>query len=148
MSDYILRLIPDQPEFFPAVTDKKIRDQVQMFNLNANEVIINAHESIKFIDAGQNFGYILCPICREKMTVAWWQEAMNSAWLTEFIDLVSPMPCCNAKISLNDLVYEWKVGFARFCIEIHNPIRNLNDQERLSLEQLVGVKLNSIYCQL
>ena len=148
MSDYILRLIPDQPGFLPTVTDQEIRGEVQRFNLNASNVIIKAYESIKFIDAGQNFGYILCPVCREQITVEWWQEAMNGAWQTEFLDLVYPMSCCHAKVSLKDLIYEWKVGFARFCIEIYNPIRELSDQEHLSLEQLVGVKLNSIYCYL
>jgi hypothetical protein len=30
-------------------------------------------------------------------------------------------PCCGAQVSIDERVYEWPVGFARFVLDIWNP---------------------------
>lgn len=148
MSDYILRLIPEQPDFLPLVTTQRIQQEIQKLKISTDDVIVKIHDHVAFIDAGENFGYILCPVCREKLTIEWWQQSMNDAWKTKFSVLASLVPCCGVEVSLNDLVYEWRIGFAKFCIEIYNPTCELKESEYASLEQLVGIKLNVIRCHL
>jgi hypothetical protein len=54
-------------------------------------------------------------------------------------------PCCGAATSLNDLVYEWPQGFARWALEIMNPGRGfLTDEEIERLARTVGHPLREI----
>ncbi len=59
--------------------------------------------------------------------------------------LVVTVPCCDVETSLNELVYDWPMGFARFRIEILYPNRAwLTDEELTALTDALGHPLRQI----
>jgi hypothetical protein len=55
------------------------------------------------------------------------------------------VPCCDALVSLNDLTYDWPVGFARFELEAWNPQRGwLTDEELLQLSTVLDCQVRQI----
>ncbi len=69
---------------------------------------------------------------------------MDAASSSDFENLITEVPCCRATVSLNDLDYEWPMGFARFVIEICNPCRELTVDEMHYIEELIGCKIKYI----
>jgi hypothetical protein len=62
-----------------------------------------------------------------------------------FTDLAVVVPCCGAATSLNDLRYDWPIGFARWELIEFGPGRmELTDTEVLELEQAVGHRLRQV----
>jgi hypothetical protein len=56
--------------------------------------------------------------------------------------------CCGALVSLNDLIYEWPAGFARFVLEAMNPnVRDIADDELASLAAILGTPLRKIWAR-
>ena len=57
-----------------------------------------------------------------------------------------PTPCCKVNYSLDQLIYEWPQGFARFALDAMNPnICELNDQYKAEFEEILGTRLRVIY---
>jgi hypothetical protein len=55
-------------------------------------------------------------------------------------------PCCGAKGTLHDLVYDWPQGFGRFALRAMNPnIGKLEDRYRQEFEKILGTKLRVIH---
>ncbi|KUJ35856.1 hypothetical protein ADL25_35140 [Streptomyces sp. NRRL F-5122] len=50
-------------------------------------------------------------------------EAVSARCDEGFSTLLVAVPCCEVQTSLNDLVYDWPMGFARFRIEVLYPNR-------------------------
>ncbi|MDY7041417.1 MAG: hypothetical protein SVX38_11190, partial [Chloroflexota bacterium] len=111
----------------------------------SDEIDYEVTETIRFIDQGENWERVLCPVCGTELDTIWWQEAMDTAYQLGFTDLLVNLPCCSAVSSLNDLQYEWPAGFARFTLEARNPGTDLNDDELKLLEQVLGCKLRKIW---
>jgi hypothetical protein len=144
MSDYVLCLIPETPEFLPSL--KRIHAflrEIAKLKLGA-EATYTIENNIVFVDAGENGGRITCPLCKEQLSDEWWSQAMGAAWEIQFSILTSRTPCCGLIVSLNELEYEWKVGFARFVTRLRNPEKMLSDNDLAALEQIIGCKLRCI----
>jgi len=90
-----------------------------------------------FIDPGENWSGVRCSSCGMDAE-SWWAEAVSVAAEQNFVSLDTVAPCCQAKISLNDLAYVWPAAFGRFVLDAMNP-----NAERLSPEQVnnLGVAL-------
>ncbi len=74
---------------------------------------------------------------------------MNAAYETEFRELDTITPCCASNVSLNDLVYEWPAGFARFSLEALNPnIRDLEGEVLRDLEAILSCQLKRIWAHI
>jgi len=102
--------------------------------------------TIEFVDAGSNFESITCPICGQVIDTAWWSDAMDAAFQSEFSDLGIVTPCCYRNTSLNDLVYDFPQGFARFRLQAVNPrIPGLEPNQLRTLEQALGCNLRVIW---
>lgn len=145
MSDYVLRLIPEQPDFVPSPgIIEKLKQTVAALSLDADEMVSKLENNVVFVDAGENWGKVICPVCKELLTDEWWSQAMGSAWETKFSNLLAQAACCNSTVSLNDLGYEWQVGFARFILEVRNPKKTLADTDQAILEEVIGCKLKRI----
>jgi hypothetical protein len=55
-------------------------------------------------------------------------------------------PCCNASMTLHELVYEWPQGLGRFALEVMNPrIGKLDDRYKKEFEEILGTRLRVIY---
>jgi hypothetical protein len=103
-----------------------------------------------FIDQGANFESGRCPGCKIEVEIASWQEWMDKSYESEFRDLYLAMPCCGASTSLNDLIYEWPAGFARFALFIENPNIGgwLAKGQLAAVEDAVDCKLRQIYARI
>lgn len=89
----------------------------------ADQVTLELHDEVRFIDQGANFESIRCPACRAEPGLSWWRDQMDRAHERQFADLTIITPCCAAATSLNELDYHWPAGFARFELIVLNPGR-------------------------
>jgi hypothetical protein len=150
MSDNLLRLIPEQPEFEPssAARDKAV---CALRALIPSAVAVNAHlfEEIRFVDQGSNFERILCPHCKQEITSNW-PGLMEECSKFEFTKRRVIVPCCQLESDLNELVYEWPAGFARFVLEVENPVplEWLPSAAQMSLEGILGCRVRQILTRL
>ncbi len=122
MSDNILKFFPKDPLFTPskAQTDDIRKFLISKFGKRHEWTIFESNE-VAFIDQGGNFDFLNCPHCQQAIDIDWWQEKMEIAYQTKFEVLEIITPCCNTKSSLNDLIYDFPAGFAKFSIELFNP---------------------------
>ncbi|MBV9851228.1 MAG: hypothetical protein JO250_16280 [Armatimonadetes bacterium] len=90
---------------------------------------------------------VLCPACHAGLLDdGRWTQMMDTACETLFTHLVMPMPCCGAWLSLNDLNYDWPVGFARFVLEARNPdVPDLERDQVRALERILDCRLRVIW---
>lgn len=148
MSENVLKLIPASPEHVPKdVVLQRARDLLVAFFPGANEIRLIVTEEVRFVDQGQNWERVLCPICGTELDSEWWQQAMDAAYQRGFTDLLVNLPCCGAVSSLNDLQYEWPAGFARFVLEARSPGGDIDDKQLKILEKALGCKLRKIWAR-
>jgi hypothetical protein len=146
MSDSYLILIPTDPEYVPEFSkQQKAQELFSSFVPEADEIHIEVSESIRFVHQGSNWEHVTCPNCQNELTVSQWQELMDEAYQSEFSNLMVQMSCCGSQGSLNDLIYEWPAGFARFSIVAMNPNADIDLDQIQSLEQILGCKLRKIW---
>lgn len=146
MSSNVLKLVPISPKCVPHdAAQKRAHELLISYFPKATQVTITTTEQVHFIDAGSNWGRIFCPACGSELDTQIWQQAMDAAYETEFMNLLMILPCCGATYSLNDLRYEWPVGFARFVIAIHNPNTDLDSDKMHLVEQILGCALRKIW---
>lgn len=120
MADDYLRILPQDPGCVPAPERQEAgRAALRRLVPNADQVEVTVSDEVRFVDAGVNFERVLCPLCVIDVT-NWWGHAMDAACASRFEDLDATLPCCGTGMSLNDLVYEWPAGFARFVLEARN----------------------------
>ena len=152
MSDIILKLIPTNPNFVPS--SEKIKEAEALMKLIAttsNKITSITFDGIQFVDPGENLEKVLCPNCNKNIIQWWSKQAMDSKYdphVKQFTDLVITTPCCNSTFSLNDLVYEWQAGFARFSLESLNPgVKSISHEQFVGLEKTLGTKLRIIWAK-
>ena len=150
MSDNLLLLIPSQPEYVPNLhAQQEARKLLQSLVMETCEVTAYVAEQIEFVDAGANFESVSCPACRSSIAREWWSAAMGEAHISQFSNLEVLTPCCQTRLSLNNLDYNWPQGFARFILKATNPgIPVLERQAVDGLEQILGCKLRVIWAHL
>lgn len=135
MPEHIVRLIPRDPYFiFNCDSAKhllqKVDEILQPINSGKDTVTFKFLEKPEFIDCGSNLESIHCPSCGKILDFEWWGKAMDFANSSDFKNLLVEAPCCNARISLNEIKYDMDCGFATFCICMDNP-RNEPSQDIL-----------------
>ena len=147
MSDNWIILIPEDPRFVPQAKKRaRARDRFAEIAPAAREIKVKVRETIEFIDCGGNFERVACPSCRSEIPIQWWQERMDEDYEEGFRLAAYATPCCGAKFTMHQLVYEWPQGFARFSLRALNPnIGKLKEKDREELEAILGVRLRVIY---
>lgn len=145
MSDNLLRLIPNAPEYVPP--SDRAKDAVTILcSVNKDAKIeIHVYPEIRFIDQGSNFETIYCPCCGAELNLTWWAQAMDQAAQNRFVDLSVLMPCCGCIASLNDIRYHWPAGFARFCITISDPLPTIDESTLQLLNNVLGTTVRQIW---
>jgi hypothetical protein len=148
MSVNTLKLIPTSPEYVPRDTvQQRACDLLESFFPDVKETSCETTEAVRFVDQGQNWERVLCPVCGSDLDPEWWSQAMDAAHQTGFKNLLVKVPCCGAVSSLNDLRYELPAGFARFILEVRDPDRDMDDEQLITLEQVLGCKLRKIWAR-
>lgn len=121
MSDQIIKIIPANP--FAKIPNSVLlqgKDYIQE-HVICDSVDIKTSECSIFVDCGSNLQCITCPKCGKVISFEWWGDAMGRANECSFQTLDVALPCCGETTSLNDLIYDFKCGFALCLIEILNP---------------------------
>jgi hypothetical protein len=146
MSDTILRLIPDEPTRVPRASAREAATGVLMRALSqAEDITSQVSDRVRFVDCGDNFESVRCPRCGTDVG-EWWTLAMEVAHEQQFADLRVMTPCCQAVVSLNDLVYGWPVGFARYTLDVLNPgVGSLPERVHQRLEEVLGSRIREIW---
>lgn len=146
MSDHFLVVIPADPKALLPETAPALRDALASL-AGTKEVRIKDYGKLQFIDCGENFERILCPACRTEISVEQWHIWMDEDWHGEdgFHLHRHKTPCCRRETNLNDLVYEWPQGFARWFVSARNTGRAaLTASEVSRLSEVAGIQLKTI----
>jgi hypothetical protein len=108
---------------------------------DACEVSTETFGEITFVDCGGNLQGIYCPLCGAAVSIPWWQEAMDAAFKSHFANLHVTTACCGGSTTLNDLRFDWAMGFARWQLVAFSPGRNeLDDVEAAELGEASGTR--------
>lgn len=138
MSDNYLRLIATEPSWQPTKTAaQRAVEVVSSLAPGADSVEAEFLDAVTFIDQGANLERVLCPGCQGELDLDWWSEEMSRSGSGElgdstFTNLTVSTPCCAVSTSLNELVYEWPAGFARFEVAVLNPQRGWLEPDELN----------------
>ncbi len=75
---------------------------------------------------------------------------MTTAHETAFGALGVTTPCCTSQTTLNDLVYDWPAGFARFVLEARNPgvAGLLSPADQAILEAALGCPVRQVLARI
>ncbi|MEV6785756.1 hypothetical protein [Streptomyces sp. NPDC051098] len=149
MSDNYLTVIPTDPYWRPgrdpadratAALSRMLPDDDARRGLEAKW-----HDSVEVVDCGANLERISCRHCGGEFASGWWGETVSKCYDEGFSTLVVTVPCCGVETSLNELVYDWPMGFAQFRIEVLYPNRAwLTDEELATLTDALGHPLRQI----
>jgi hypothetical protein len=126
MSDTILRVFPVDPEFVPdqGAVERAVEEAWQLFSGRYVEVETETSDQVVFVDNGENLERIVCPRCGNEIDLEWWADRMEEA-IQDFepVPACHPLevPCCGGQVRIDELVYDWPVGFARFVLDVWNP---------------------------
>lgn len=148
MSVEILKLIPTDPSWIPdREAQEKARALLLMMVPQSSELRAIVRSDVEFIDQGENFARVLCPMCRATLETTWWQQAMDKACKTHFSRLEVQTPCCHQSASLNELNYDWPAGFAKFSLEARDPMlgEELSAKDMQKLEEALHCRLRQIW---
>lgn len=147
MSDSWIVLIPADPYYIPDEEQcRRVRDRFEEIAPHNDGIEIKIGENIQFFDCAANFERIICPTCHKEISIDWWQDRLDDDALGDGFKLAQySTPCCNAKHNLNELIYDWHQGFARFALEVMNPdIANLeefSDRYKTEFEEILGTRI-------
>jgi hypothetical protein len=147
VSDDWLQLIPADPGHVPdAAAAEMARSMLAAIVGEAEAVTVTVTEDVNFIDAGANLERIGCPACESEIDAAWWVRRIDRASDTAFAELEVRVPCCGARLSLNDLAYDRPAGFARFVLEARNPdVTELTAVQLADLSRTLGTPLRVVW---
>lgn len=146
MSDHFLVVIPADPHTGLPESAEDLRKALAKL-AGATESAVKDYGKLQFIDAGENAERIGCPACGHTFTIPEWHAWMDADWHGEdgFHLHSHASPCCGTGMTLNDLVYEWPQGFARWFVSARNEGRGpLSADEVAQLEQVAGLRLKAI----
>ncbi|MFJ4846283.1 MULTISPECIES: hypothetical protein [unclassified Streptomyces] len=149
MSDNYLTVIPTDPYWQPGkdAADRAAAALSRMLpDDDARRGLATAwHDSVEVVWCGSHLTSISCPHCGAECPSGWWGEAVSERYDEGFPTLVTTLPCCQVDTSLNDLVYDWPMGFARFRIEVLYPNRSwLTDAELATVADALGHPLRQV----
>jgi len=146
MSDNWLQLVPADPHFQPSIEMAEgARTLFASFVPDADEVTYSLKDSIEFFHPMANWSGVECPSCGVDAE-PWWEEAMQQGAQEIFNYLFVTSPCCNSRVSLNDLHYIWPATFGRFVLEAMNPnVSGLTPDQELALSQCLGSRVRTIW---
>lgn len=145
VSDNWIRLIPTAPTWKPESTaaEAALAYVSGLFagpGDSTDEVSAEYHDRVSMIDSGVNTASFTCAACSVVTDVDWVFEVVDER-SADPSDLNVVLPCCGAPASLNDLNYDWPMGFARFEICVLNGTRaqcELDESELRQVGELLG----------
>lgn len=147
MSENMLIFIPADSQYIPdSAAILAAQALLKTLLPFASEITFYVAEEVEFVSCGGNMERVLCPVCRTVLDERWWTNAMDSAYgQSKFTNLAVELPCCHASSSLNDLCYEWPMGFARFQLIVRDAEGDVAETALQALKELLGCALKKIW---
>lgn len=150
MSDTFFRYVPVDRHFQPTQANA---DAASAYLASVLQTFVTQtfHDDIIFIDAGENWDGVSCPICGTDLEVEWWSDSMSEAHNSHFALLDVVVPCCGAQTSLDKLRYSFPVAFGRFELEADNPncyTLTESPEQFAQLEKLLGCDLQEVIARI
>ena len=108
MSDFWINIIPESPDYVP--TEEASRRAVERFRRfapGAEKIAAEVTEKVRFIDCGENLERVICPACGRDIDVSWWGNRMSEEYEAGYPFKPVSLPCCGAKKSVGDLIFDW-----------------------------------------
>lgn len=133
------------PRFVPVGVDhQRVLSILRTLFPAADDITIVYSHEVRFF-GGPDLQRIFCPRCGSEFPDGWWADMMSHAFeSSRFLDLAVTVPCCAATTTLNDLVYDWPTGFARFSLEVRSPGAGKEAIAISPLETALGMPLRVI----
>jgi hypothetical protein len=168
VSDNALALVPTDPRFVPPPDrHEAAKSLLRRFAPDAERITATAFDQVHLVHPYVNLEQIRCPRCGSEISLDWWHgviheqaiedsEALapdgtlvNVGVVTALASLDTTTPCCRIGISLEDLQYDFPVGFGMFVLEALNPnVKGLSPDALTELEKAVGTSLRQIWTHL
>ena len=145
VSDSWLIIIPRDVDFVPSEeAHERAFELFERLTEGADEVTGGVTQNVHFFDCGENFSRVICPTCDKDLDIEWWKERMDEEYKAEYPLNAMELPCCRARHNLNELLYDWTQGFARYSLEARNPPENLLREQVVEFEKILGCKVKVI----
>ena len=149
MSDHFLVVIPADPNTSLPKDGGEALCSALREMADSDECRVKSFDgSVRFVDCGENFESVSCPVCGATLDTEWWGDQMDHCWNAEerhFHLHPHALPCCGASKDLSELVYELPQGFATWFVSARNANRGpLTEAEVSALETIAGFKLTAI----
>lgn len=147
MSSNVLKIIPQDPYFVPTQEAMELvaEELTRYLSKRKEDIKVITTDKVRFVDPGSNLREIQCPFCCCIIDFDWWQEAMDQLYEEKFKSLAIETPCCYKITSLNNLIYDWTAGFARFSIEVLDPNGDITQEQQKVLETILGYEIRKIW---
>jgi hypothetical protein len=62
------------------------------------ELHIELDSTMSFVDCGEEFEKVVCPYCGKEISMEFWQEAIDKASQTKFMDLTNAVACVKSTV--------------------------------------------------
>jgi|GEM_PF-5163753 len=118
MSTNYVCYIPTDPFFLPGESSQAMAIQL-LATTTGSKIRREVWSQVQYVSAMGNHERVICPNCQMELTGEQWQEMMNIDWddnVSGFRMNKHPAPCCAMPLAVNELIYEWREGFAKFCL--------------------------------
>jgi hypothetical protein len=148
MSGSQYKLMPTSPTHVPdAARREAALIRLQTVTPSARQALAEVRDQVVFVSAMGDGERVACPLCGAEGNQAWWSDVMAATYTANgFADREVTMPCCSATVSLNDRIYYWPQGFARFILTVAEPdFTDLTDAQVRELDDLLGCPLRKIW---
>jgi hypothetical protein len=147
MSDNVLKIVPRDPRFRPSEEASTAAKQLLRTMIPHHDSLeAKKQDGIVFVDCGENHERTTCPACGADVGEHWSRWMNDSYRQSRFQDRKVVVSCCGAAVDLNDLVYQFPMGFASWSIEVWNPdpaIFMSAEDERL-IEAALGTPVRQV----
>jgi hypothetical protein len=151
MAEFTIYLVPQDRSFQPSVEAATSAESL-IREAEFHEVRSHFYKEQTLITEGAAFEEVTCPKC--KATISRWdcddyddEEVFDFFEGMEKPEQIVTMPCCHAKIALNEIDFGSSAAFARFALEstyADHAYDKFSSEQIKGLEAILGCRLRQI----
>ena len=148
MGDTWLNYVPLDPHWRPRPeAAEQAADYLRGVFKDADEVVAEASDQMRFVDALELWESVACPACGADFEAPW-SDAIEVWEASGFQRLALVAPCCGAQTTLNDLHYTAPCAFGCFRLAIMNPHAEPSEAQDAEVAALIGAPLRKVWARL